>query len=100
MPSSKASKGTISAPAIEESFFGYGSCRPKCLQFLLNNPKAFLFFLTFANIIQGICINGLLKVCTGRYLIYFYGSLWGTGMYLYNVSTEYRTSIWYYLIMR
>ena len=42
--------------------FGYGSYKPKYIQHLINNAKAFLVFLTFANFVQGIMINGLLKV--------------------------------------
>jgi len=46
-------------------YFGYGSFKPQVLQKILNNAKAFLAFLTLANIVQGITINGLLKVKLG-----------------------------------
>ena len=45
------------------SFFGYGSVKPPLFfQKVLNNAKAFVVLLALANIIQGITINGLLKV--------------------------------------
>nr|CAB3266358.1 solute carrier organic anion transporter family member 4A1-like [Phallusia mammillata] len=42
--------------------FGWGYLQPRCLQKSFNNAKMFLFLLTMANIMQGIIINGLLKV--------------------------------------
>ena len=55
-----SSTGNVSV--YNDSFFGYRSCKPQKLQRILNNAKAFLAFLTLANIVQGITINGLLKV--------------------------------------
>ena len=46
-----------------QNLFGYGSFEPPThFQKMFNNAKAFVFLLTLANIIQGITINGLLKV--------------------------------------
>lgn len=43
--------------------FGYGSFKaPLSVQRILNNAKAFVILLTLVNIVQGITINGLLKV--------------------------------------
>ncbi|XP_076804531.1 solute carrier organic anion transporter family member 4A1-like [Clavelina lepadiformis] len=42
--------------------YGWGIFQPKCLQRVMNNAKAFLILLTLANVMQGIAINGLLKV--------------------------------------
>uniref|UniRef100_H2Z5W6 Solute carrier organic anion transporter family member n=1 Tax=Ciona savignyi TaxID=51511 RepID=H2Z5W6_CIOSA len=42
--------------------YGWGIIQPRCLQHLMNNAKAFLVLLTLANIMQGVIINGLLKI--------------------------------------
>ncbi|XP_072018412.1 solute carrier organic anion transporter family member 4A1-like [Amphiura filiformis] len=38
--------------------YGYGSCRPKCMQ-MLNNSKCFLFVLCLYCFTQGMAVNGL-----------------------------------------
>jgi len=45
-----------------EYLFGWSFCRPRCLQKLFNNAKAFLTLMALANITQGIVENGILKV--------------------------------------
>lgn len=42
--------------------YGWWCLTPYCLQRFLNNAKAFVILVTLANVLQGVIVNGLLKV--------------------------------------